>query len=224
MSTKIRHKETLLIKETFQSIQGEGPFSGQPAFFVRLAGCNLSCPYCDTNHTTDAKTIGIGSLVAEILHKCFPNDLVVITGGEPFNQDITKFVKLLLAYDYRIQIETNGTKFLQAFPYDRVTIVCSPKTLEVNPDLIPHVDAYKYVIKGAEYCTKNGMPINAIGNIVEPHVFMFPENFDISRVYIQPLDEKAKYKNCRNTAEAINICLKFGYTLCLQIHKIIGKD
>lgn len=224
MGSKIRNNEVLLIKETFKSIQGEGPFAGQPAYFIRLAGCNLACPLCDTDHTTKAKSLGVGTIVADVLHDCPPNHLVVITGGEPFKQGITKLTKMLLSYDYRVQLETNGTLFIKEFPYDRVTIVCSPKTPKINENLIPFVDAYKYVIKGEEFDDKNGMPTNAVGNIVSPHVFQFPAGFNLSHVYIQPLDEKVGYKNRRNQLTAVNICEQFGYTLCLQIHKIIGKE
>ena len=131
----------LSVHSIFSSVQGEGPFVGQPAVFVRLHGCNLQCPLCDTNYSypcafTKPTPQTLTSTVSAL---CGAATLVVITGGEPFRQNLTPFVNALLDQGFRVQIETNGTLFLPrgngedpGFPYYRVTIVCSPKTGKIN--------------------------------------------------------------------------------------------
>lgn len=215
--------EKLRVHETFCSIQGEGPFAGQPAFFIRLSGCNLRCPQCDTDHTKQTE-MPAGQLLGLAATAIAPNKLVVITGGEPFCQQITPLTNALLSYGYRVQVETNGTLFNKTFPYDRVTIVCSPKTKDINQLLVPHIDAYKYVVKYGDIAQYNGLPTNVLGMAVKPHVFKFPSHVRPERVYIQPVDEKDERRNKDNLIAALDICERFGYTLCLQIHKIIGKE
>jgi len=97
------------INEIFKSIQGESSFAGLPCVFVRLAGCNLRCSYCDTTYAYE-KNIEIA--VDEILEKVksFNCPLVEITGGEPLLQKETYLlVNKLLDASYRVLIETNGS-------------------------------------------------------------------------------------------------------------------
>src|SRR5262245_30518232 len=79
----------LYVNSIFQTIQGEGPLSGERAIFLRLAGCNLQCPLCDTEYTKRNEW-SIETVVDKIIENQFPenrhNQLVVITGGEPFRQ------------------------------------------------------------------------------------------------------------------------------------------
>ncbi|WP_046973456.1 7-carboxy-7-deazaguanine synthase QueE, partial [Dyella japonica] len=95
------------------TIQGEGPFCGQPAVFVRLAGCNLQCPGCDTNYTSNRKKMSHSDIWQEIVHVTgeAKTKLVVITGGEPFRQpEVVNFINYLIDMKgYRVQVETNGT-------------------------------------------------------------------------------------------------------------------
>lgn len=100
------------ILEIFSSFQGEGPFVGTPATFLRLAGCNLNCEWCDTD-LTEVKEMSLES-VSEIIYnqiKCFNSDLLIITGGEPSLQlnEIESLIKLLPS-NIHIQMETNGFK------------------------------------------------------------------------------------------------------------------
>src|SRR4051812_26652612 len=96
------------IVDIFLTIQGEGPEHGKAAVFIRTAGCNLDCPLCDTDYTTNRKVVLIDDIVAkvkELRNKC----LVVITGGEPFRQNTTQYLcEKLLLKGYQVQIETNG--------------------------------------------------------------------------------------------------------------------
>jgi 7-carboxy-7-deazaguanine synthase len=99
----------LPVMEMFHSIQGEGYFAGSSAAFVRLAGCDVGCPWCDVKESWDA---GIHELisVADIRDFCSENssDIVIITGGEPAMYDLTKLCEALHANHKQIHIETSG--------------------------------------------------------------------------------------------------------------------
>ena len=112
--------------EVFTSVQGEGTFSGLGADFIRLAGCNLRCSWCDTAHSYDlaaAKMLETG----EILDKWqFDQPIVVITGGEPTLYDLGPLVQALKARGKFVTLETNGTNNVPAaWGIDWVTV--SPK-------------------------------------------------------------------------------------------------
>ena len=100
---------TLLINEIFYSIQGESLYAGLPCVFVRLAGCNLRCSYCDTRYAYEE---GREMELAEILQKVatYHCPLIEITGGEPLLQDDTPLlISELLEKGYEVMMETNGT-------------------------------------------------------------------------------------------------------------------
>lgn len=94
------------INEIFYSLQGEGFYTGRPAVFVRFAGCNLHCSFCDTQHASFT-LFSDEDIVAEVLK--YPATLVVLTGGEPSLQATTHLVDLLHAQYRYVSIETNGT-------------------------------------------------------------------------------------------------------------------
>lgn len=120
-------KEALLVSETFLSVQGEGPSSGVPAFFIRLGTCNLACRWCDTPYTwafderhaaqhisgkqydpqIELKRVPIEDLVREA--RLSPTRLCIVTGGEPLLQleGVSRLLSGLL--DRQIEIETAGT-------------------------------------------------------------------------------------------------------------------
>ena len=109
------------INEIFESLQGEGFHTGTPAVFVRFSGCNLACPFCDTDHRafTTMTDVQIAAAVAQ-----FKPELVVLTGGEPGLQVSDRLIDLLHAEGRKVAIETNGTCPLPA-GIDWVTV--SPK-------------------------------------------------------------------------------------------------
>ena len=120
------------VVEIFDSFQGEGIYTGEPATFLRLGGCNLNCDFCDTEFD-NYKEIDV-ELVKECLlnHiKNHKNKLLVITGGEPLlHYDEIKELVDLLHYQIfneglKIQIETNG--FIRRIPIRNTTYVISPK-------------------------------------------------------------------------------------------------
>ena len=114
------------VSEIFTSFQGEGPYIGTPATFLRLYGCNLNCPWCDTDIST-YEMLSVDD-VAEILmtQMEFNNiNLLVITGGEPTLQmeEIKRLIKEL-PEGIKIQLETNGSIF-EYLP--EIEYVISPK-------------------------------------------------------------------------------------------------
>lgn len=100
------------VSEIFYNIQGEGPQLGMPAVFIRLAGCNLGvkvCPWCDSQYAFQGAKIPL-ELIIETVNK-FNTKNVIITGGEPFVQDIKSLIMALILQDKIIYVETNGTEF-----------------------------------------------------------------------------------------------------------------
>ena len=115
------------VNEIFYTLQGEGCHSGIPAVFVRFSGCNLRCPWCDTDFS-DYTEMTAEEIVAEALSLYdIPNErrrMVVLTGGEPSLQVDEALTDALHAAGFYICIETNGTRPLPA-GIDWIT--CSPK-------------------------------------------------------------------------------------------------
>lgn len=218
---KIDHKSAMLdVHSIFSTIQGEGPFSGQRAIFIRLAGCNLQCPLCDTDYTKGRKELTDNDVLREVLELRSKAKLVVITGGEPFRQNITGLVNKLLERGYSVQIETNGTIFLEDFPYEDVIVICSPKTPKINPKLEQHVDTFKYVITHGQV-DSDYLPIQVLGLDYDTPVYKAKEG---SKVFVQPCDSKQSELNENNLQTCIDAVEDMGYTLNLQLHKIIGVD
>lgn len=219
---------TLDVHSIFYTIQGEGPFCGEPAIFVRLAGCNLQCPGCDTDYTSTRRRHSVAILKAKVdelkddEYPEAPNPLVVITGGEPFRQNILYLVRALLREGYRVQIETNGTLSPpEELPIEAV-IVVSPKTGKINEKTADRMHALKYVVRAGAVC-KDGLPTRALDHTCSPVVAKPPEDFK-GKVYIQPMDENNIVSNRRNLEAAKASCMMNGHTLQIQVHKLIGVE
>lgn len=111
------------IIEVYYSIQGESSYAGLPSIFVRLAGCNLNCAYCDTVY---AKEAGYKLNPEELGHKLTDYDckLVVITGGEPLLQaEVHPLCHRLLKDGYRLLLETNGSLDIASLPEGVIKIM-----------------------------------------------------------------------------------------------------
>ncbi|MBR6117083.1 MAG: radical SAM protein [Paludibacteraceae bacterium] len=115
------------VNEIFYTLQGEGAHSGIPAVFVRFSGCNLRCPWCDTEFS-EFTEMSADEIVREALSLYdIPNErrkMLVLTGGEPSLQVDTPLIDALHAAGFYICIETNGTRPL---PDGIDWITCSPK-------------------------------------------------------------------------------------------------
>jgi len=144
----------LKVQKIFKTLQGEGPNAGVPAIFVRLGGCNLACTFCDTDFEEFVE-IRLDEIISQVRQLSLNDkgvksvNLVVLTGGEPFRQEISLLCDMLLKDNYAIQIETNGTIY-RAISKD-VEIICSPKVvagsyLSIRKDLLPNISAFKFLI------------------------------------------------------------------------------
>ena len=104
--------------EIYKSIQGESSLAGRPCIFVRLAGCNLRCAWCDSEYTfTGGYKLSEDESVAEI-EKLAPVKLVEFTGGEPLLQEreLVPLMERLLGQGYELMIETSGERSLERVP------------------------------------------------------------------------------------------------------------
>ena len=114
------------VSEIFTSFQGEGPYVGTPATFLRLYGCNLNCPWCDTDIST-YEILSVDDVCEILLTQMEFNNIqtLIITGGEPTLQmeEIKRLIKEL-PDDIKIQMETNGSIFEYV---DEIEYVISPK-------------------------------------------------------------------------------------------------
>jgi len=109
------------ICEYFRSIQGEGLTIGIPTYFIRTAGCNLRCSWCDTAYAQEG---GMEMSVKEIMEMVDDTENVCVTGGEPLLQkDMPKLIDKLLKAGKRIVIETNGSQDISWIPKDERIIV-----------------------------------------------------------------------------------------------------
>lgn len=229
-----RYAGTVEVHSVFYTIQGEGPFCGVPAVFVRLAGCNLQCPWCDTEYTEGRQHRSPAEIVAMVtdLHP-HPRGLVVISGGEPFRQQIGPLMKALTNAGFYVQIETNGTlpppdgyTYLIEQDIGRrrgVYVVCSPKTGKTNAKLVKYACCFKYVLDAAHINQDDGLPTHALGHTANPQLARPPELWK-RPVYLQPADHKNPELNYQNMIAATASALKHGYTLQLQIHKYLGLE
>ncbi|MCK4738662.1 MAG: radical SAM protein [Deltaproteobacteria bacterium] len=147
----------MLVSEIFLSIQGESSYSGWPCVFIRLAGCNLSCDWCDTDYARGSEG-GTEMTIDEVLTKVskFEVSLVEVTGGEPLFQDETiRLTEKLINANYEVLLETNGTKSFKGLSEEVVKIVdikCPSSGQEgsfekTNLELINPNDEVKFVIK-----------------------------------------------------------------------------
>ena len=189
------------VNEIFYSLQGEGFHSGTPAVFVRFSGCNLRCPFCDTQHDggTDMSEEAIVAAVAQ-----YPARLVVVTGGEPALQLTATLVDALHAAGKLVAVETNGTRPLPD-GVDWVTL--SPKDAWLGPQAAPvlsRADELKLLYDGVH----------------EPSLY---PTVAVAHRYLQPCDSGDPVRNADITARAIEYVKKDPrWKLSLQIHKILN--
>lgn len=212
--------DILDVKHIFPTVQGEGPFAGTPAVFVRLGGCNLTCSFCDTEFE-EYEAMPVADILQRVRALAVANDgypvatqLVVITGGEPLRQNIAPLCEALQEAGFRIQIETNGTLYRE-LPRG-VHIICSPKNSSGNgyaplrEDMLRRADALKFIVSAH-------LPAyNAIADVGQS-VYGTP-------VYVQPMDEYDAEKNAANIRLASELAARQGAKLSLQAHKIIGVE
>ncbi|HAP29787.1 MAG TPA: 7-carboxy-7-deazaguanine synthase [Porphyromonadaceae bacterium] len=190
------------INEIFYSLQGEGFHTGTPAVFVRFSGCNLRCPFCDTDHH-QARGMSPQEILAEA--RQYPSRHVVFTGGEPALQLNAELLDLFHSAGYYIQIETNGTLPVPCESIDWITY--SPKfefTDIPAPLKIQRIDELKVVFDG-----RNDMSLY--------------DTIACNHHSLQPCDTGDPTRNSAITAAAIDYCLRNPrWRLSLQTHKLLA--
>lgn len=196
------------VNEIFYSLQGEGYYTGTAAVFIRLSGCNLKCPFCDTDFK-QFQEMTEDEIVAKV--NALPKDakLVVITGGEPSLQLTYSFVdKLHLAKKY-VAVETNGTRIL---PKNIDWVTLSPKE--------PFVGASGRVVlrKCNEVKIVDNGDIKTLADMLN-----IVDRIDAEYYFIQPCDTG----NADRNREIIEYCVNFvksnpKWKLSLQTQKILN--
>lgn len=194
------------INEIFYSLQGEGHFTGTPAVFLRFAGCNLKCWFCDTEFLS-YKEMTEEEIVAEVTK--YPARHIVITGGEPTLQLTTSLEQKLHRAGFFIMLETNGTHEL---PDDATIdwVTCSPKLQSPSPSVlaplrIQHIDELKVVYEG------NGQNMSVYDGI------------QATEYRLQPCATDDEEKNKMILSETIDYILANPrWQLSLQTHKLLG--
>jgi 7-carboxy-7-deazaguanine synthase len=147
------------IAEIFRSLQGEGSNQGRPCLFIRLAGCNLHCCWCDTPYAqAGGSDMSIDAILEQVWHLNPP--YVCITGGEPLLQgdDLEPLLSSLHARGTSIDIETNGTiDFSRLQPYASICmdVKCPSSGQKSNLGLLKSLrlkDSVKFVVKDETDC------------------------------------------------------------------------
>lgn len=204
--------QTLQVQSIFATLQGEGPYVGHPALFIRLGGCNLACDFCDTEFES-FKPMALAAILDATHERAGAAKLVVITGGEPFRQNIAPLCEALIQKGFTVQVETNGTLY-QPVPAE-VKIICSPKNtgkgyFPLREDVLARAQALKFILSAHHPHYRD------IGDVGQ-------QKFN-TPIYVQPMDEHNPARNAENMAYAAQLAQSRGYILSLQTHKILGIE
>ena len=193
------------INDIFYSLQGEGYNTGRAAVFIRFAGCNLRCSFCDTEFDT-YREMTDEEIITAI--KDYPARFVVLTGGEPTLQVDEAFVDLLHQHGFEVAMESNGTR---PAPKNLDWLTVSPKLCrgerrEERGERLP--DELK-VIFDEDTTPESFLP--PLSSLLSP------------LLYLQPCDTGDAERN----ATIINKCIDYikehpQWRLSLQTHKLIG--
>lgn len=217
----------------FYTLQGEGPFAGHPAVFIRLHGCNLRCWFCDTNFSDpedpEIHMIRLSRIAYDecmFSHTHGRTNLIVLTGGEPFVQNIYPLCLELLKMGIKVQIETAGSLWIDDMEKLFGTVwgpgmhmVCSPKTPNIHPKIKEYATAFKYVI-GSDTQIE-GQDILASTQIKNgtPRPLAAPRKD--APCFLSPMDEYDPLVNEMNRAKVARLCLQHGYIAGVQMHKLL---
>lgn len=196
------------VNTIYRTIQGEGYWSGMPCTLVRLQDCNLRCPFCDTKETWDpsaGEEISLTDLFQKITDLHLRGDIVLITGGEPTLQPLTPLVNMLGMLG-PVHLETNGTTAIDdAAFFSWITVSPKPNRI-LDPSILGRMDELKWLIAGKE-------DVQALLDFL-PHL---PKTADHKKICVQPVSQDPSA-----TKIAFEACLKYGWRLSIQQHKLVG--
>ncbi|HEY9162273.1 MAG TPA: 7-carboxy-7-deazaguanine synthase QueE [Desulfomonilia bacterium] len=202
------------IIEIFPSIQGEGPWTGRPCTFIRLAGCvRPYCSWCDTRYALSG---GEEMPVKEVLSRIkeLERSSVVITGGEPFIQkdEVVLLHEALVESGFSVQYETSGKAGIPDLK--SAFIVLSPKRPGrkwlIDKTDIKKADCFKFVYDSA----KTGRSIRR---------FIRDNGIDVSRVYIMP-EGQTKEDQIAMMPEVFEFCISNGFMMTPRLHVLCWGD
>lgn len=225
----------LQVHEIFYTIQGEGVFSGQPAVFVRLSGCNFTCWFCDTKWDDEHdEYLGVNEIVSKVVELAPDHcKLVVVTGGEPLRQDLSELAPCLEEMGYMMQVETAGAYWQECLLDANVYTTISPKAKRLHPRYLEAAAnggnnrkfTFKYVIN-ADELGDDGLPVEPMQRLKNGEIGggspARPPAGAI--VYLQPCDVQDPVQNKRNGEAVAQSALKHGYIAGVQVHKLIGVE
>jgi organic radical activating enzyme len=190
------------VVEIFTSLQGEGRFVGHPVNFVRLAGCSMGCKFCDTD-IKEREALSTKQIIDRLDPKY--SRRVVITGGEPLEQDIAELTWTLSNGGFIIHLETNGTRNLKGGVVDWVSLSPKPRKPPLM-SLYYRADEIKWLV-----------PLWKLDDIL-PKTLLF----DV-RHYVQPVNNRLSINK-----KALQKCLEYikrgngKLLLSVQLHKLLG--
>lgn len=187
--------------EIFESVQGEGLWMGVPVVFIRFAGCNLHCPWCDTKESWG--NVGTEMTISDIVKKVkeLGPKHIVITGGEPtIQEELPQLISFLSLNNYYVSIETNGTNDVTPL-VDWVT--CSPK---------PESD---YAI----YCSCNEIKLVITEDFNEAVLERISRTHPAVDIWLQPdgFNMQKAWKRCYELAMKYRGNVRVG----VQLHKLM---
>jgi organic radical activating enzyme len=240
--------DKVLVSKVFFVIQGEGPLSGYPAVFIRLAGCNRGskkdCPWCDANFLYDSgKVMTTSSLISKVNMSVneYSKDkpIVVITGGEPLLQPgLEKLVADLHEEGFIVQIETNGD-LLRADSVPRAIVVCSPKVSmkskqykKLPAGALARADYLKFVVEDVPGSPYNNLPeyASTFADVKGSYkVFISPisvyardiKNNEIASMWSDLYNKEIAERNHKYAAKFV---MDKGFRLSLQTHLLAGVE
>ena len=218
------------INELFETIQGEGSFTGQPSIFIRLQGCPVGCSWCDTKHTWEIElndevsqdvmlaksqetskwaSFSVEQILALIKKRDYKAKHIVITGGEPCMVDLTSLCNTFENLGYSTQVETSGTFEIKVSKTCWVTV--SPK---VNMR-----GGYPILNSAMKRADEIKHPIATEQHVDDLKALLVEHNIENTPIYIQPISQKS-----RATELAIETCIANNWRLLVQVHKYLGIE
>jgi 7-carboxy-7-deazaguanine synthase len=213
----------LQVVELFHSLQGEGRLTGVPSVFVRLAGCNLRCVWCDTAYAREpaaGRAMALSDLLRQVC--AFPTRFVVLTGGEPMTSPhIHDLAAALQAQGKHITLETNGTLPPAGIACDLASL--SPKLAnssrdpDEDEDLRICLPALRAWIDGFDFQLKFVVSLPA--DVVEIREILAALDRPVppERVLLMPEGKESAALQQRD-AWLVEVCKEHGFRYCRRLH------